>query len=787
MISSVPSRFWSWRALRAGARVLVALHVAAAGAAAADDTIIVHGNRRIDADVIRAHFPATQAEAVRPAAVDAALKELFATGLFEDVRVVPSGARLIVTVVEASVIAHLRFEGNKKIKDEDLQKAITLRPRDPMTKAAVQKDVVTLTDLYRKSGRHEAQVTPKTISRGSDQMDLVFEIREGAKTGVKQLLFVGNRTFSASRLKTVVTTTESGWFAFLKTSDVYDTDRLENDDDLVHRFYVKNGFADARVTASGVYDPAQQGFVVIFKIDEGERYRFGTIDIASRVSGIDGAALRTMVHIAPGDAYDGEAIGKAVDDITVAVGKLGFPFVEVRPHANRDIGAKAINIVLTLDDGPRIYVERIAIHGNYATREEVIRREFDIAEGDALNRALIARAEKRLKALRLFRSVKTSIAEGAAPDRVVLNVDVEEDRTGDFSFSGGYSTQYGVLGEVSVSEQNFLGHGQYVKASVALGQYLRSGTLSFVEPYLLGNRMSLGLDLYYKETLTNSTQSYGSTAYGSTIRIGAPLTDSITTEARYSIVNQSLSLDPTLLYCVPGVSATPCASAAVRQEVLDGPAWLSMVGSSIKYNSLDDPKHPHEGIRAEIRQDVAGLGGSVDFLKTTGDIRYYHDLGNDVVGVVRAQGGYITPFGGQTLPFVNGFFGGPQIVRGFAVNGFGPRDLTPGTTMDNIGGSAYWATSAELQTPIPGLPPEIALKAAAFADAGSLWGYRGATSFPSLSQSLTVADTRQVRSSIGSGLIWDSPFGPLRVDYAYPISKTSYDVTQRLFFGFGGF
>jgi outer membrane protein insertion porin family len=270
-------------------------------------------------------------------------------------------------------------------------------------------------------------------------------------------------------------------------------------------------------------------------------------------------------------------------------------------------------------------------------------------------------------------------------------------------------------------------------------------------------------------------------------KVIAPLMDGVTSEAHYGLVNQSVSLSPALMECIPPNAATTCPSVAVKQAALDGAQWVSTVGSTFTYSSLDNPKSPHNGLRAELRQDVASLPGTVDFLRSAGEVRYYHDRGNDVVGLMRAQGGYITPYGGQTLTLTSSFFGGPQLVRGFAVNGFGPRDVTRGTTQDNIGGSRYWTTSAELQAPIPGMPPEIALKTAFFADAASLWGYRGATSFPSLSQSLTVADSQRVRSSIGSSLIWDSPFGALRVDYAYPISKASTDVTQRLHFGVGAF
>jgi outer membrane protein insertion porin family len=754
---------------------------------ASNPTIVVEGNRRSDPQSIREHFHASPGALLTPAAIDAALKELYETGLFEDVKIARSGTRLIVTVVEAPLIDRLRFEGNKQVKDKDITNEIRLKPGGPMTKAAVREDVARIAEIYRQNGRYEVQVTPKTIARGEGRVDLVFEVKEGAKTGVKRIAFVGNHEFAESRLKGVIKTTESGWLGFLKTSDVYDSDRVEADADLLRRFYVKNGFADARVSATAAYDSAQQGFALTYTVNEGARYRFGAIEVDSHIATLDGASLRNIVRLARGDVFDGEAVGKAADAITVAAGKLGFPFVDVRPHANRDSAANVIDLVFTLDDGPRRYVERINIHGNTFTRDEVIRREFDVAEGDAYNRGLIDAAERRLKQLAPFKSVKITTDNGSTPDRVVLNVEVEEQQTGDLSFSGGYSTSLGIIGEVSVSERNFLGRGQYVKVSVALGEYLRSGSVSFVEPYLLGNRMLLGLDLFFKETLTNPTQSYGSESYGAGIKVSAPLMEGVTSEAHYSLVNQSVSLDPTLMACIPPNASATCPSVAVKQATLNGAQWVSTIGSTLTYSSLDNPKSPHNGLRAELRQDVASLPGTVDFLRTTGDVRYYHDLGNDVVGLVRAQGGYITPYGGQTLPLMSSFFGGPQLVRGFAVNGFGPRDVTPGTTQDNIGGSRYWTASAELQAPIPGLPPEVALKAAVFADAGSLWGYRGATSFPTLSQSLTVADSQRVRSSIGSSLIWDSPFGPLRVDYAYPTSKASTDITQRLHFGVGAF
>jgi outer membrane protein insertion porin family len=783
-------KIWSNTMTAAGTRAVCAVTLSAlavCGAAAADPAIVVEGNRRVDEQAIRAHFHAPPGAALTPDAIDAGIKELYATGLFEDVKTIPSGTRLTVRVVEAPVIERLRFEGNKQVKDADLAKEITLKPRGPMTRAAVREDAARIAEIYRRNGRYDVQVAPKTITRGDGRMDLVFEVTEGAKTGVKRIAFVGNGEFGDQRLKGIIRTTESGWLAFLKTTDVYDPDRMEADADLLRRFYVKNGYADVRVTAAAAYDPAQHGFTLTFTIIEGARYKFGAVDVQSRVAALDGSGLRDAVRLAKGDVYDGEAVDKAVSAIAVAAGKRGFPFVDVRPHTERDAATGTINVVFTLDDGARRYVERINIRGNTATRDEVLRREFDIAEGDAYNRGLVDAAERRLKVLPPVKSVKITTENGSAPDRVVLNVDVEEQKTGDFRYSGGYSTSTGFVGEVSVSERNFLGRGLYVKTSAELGEYVRGASVSFVDPYLLGNRLSLGVDLFYRDVLTNPTQSYGGQIYGTTFKLAAPVADGLISEAHYSIINQSVSLDPTLMACMPPNATTLCPSAAVKQAALNGPQWVSTVGTTLTYSTVDNPRNPHEGLRASLSQDLAGAPGNVDFLRTTADVRYYHDFGHDIVGSVRTQGGYITPYGGQSLPLMSGFMGGPTLVRGFAVNGFGPRDVTAGTTQDNLGGTRYWTTSAELQAPVPGLPPEAGLKVAVFADAGSLWGYKGVTSTPGLSQSLKVADSKTVRSSVGSSLIWDSPAGPLRVDYAYPLTKAPTDVTQRLNFGYGGF
>jgi outer membrane protein insertion porin family len=480
-----------------------------------------------------------------------------------------------------------------------------------------------------------------------------------------------------------------------------------------------------------------------------------------------------------GAVFDAGALDKTDEGLAIELAKFGFPFAQAVPRITRDAEAKRIDVAFTVDQGPRTYVERIEIHGNTRTREYVIRREFDIAEGDAYNKTLIDRAERRLKNLNYFKTVKISTKPGSVQDRVLLDVEVAEQSTGEFTISGGYSTTDGLLAEVKVGDRDFLGSGKAVSAAVSYGQYARGIDLSASEPYFLGTRVSAGIELYGRQNQSSPYQSYGSDIYGATMQLGTPLTEQLGMQYRYSIYNQSITL------ASPSSAAT--TSLPIQQAAAAGSQWVSSVGDTVSYNTLDNNKSPTSGFNAQLKQDLAGLGGDVKFLRTTEDVRYYHPITDDVVSLVRAQGGYITGWGGEPVPLLNSFFGGPTMVRGFAPNGFGPRDLTPGTTMDNVGGSMYWATTLEFQSNIPGVPAEYGLKATAFVDAGSVFRYNGPTTFPSSAQSLQLANNNIVRSSVGAGLIWASPFGNLTVDYAVPLTKAAYDVVQPLRFSAGGF
>jgi outer membrane protein insertion porin family len=757
--------------------------VAAAGFT--DAAITVAGNRHAGTEMIRSYFHPGHDGQFDAAALDAALKALYATGLFQDVKISRAGDGIVVQVVENPTLGRIAFEGNKKVKDDDLKKALQSKTGGPLSRPFVQSDVEQILALYRQRGYFGVSIVPKTIAARNGTVDLVFEIKEGDKLAVRKILFAGNAAFPQNKLTGVIKTGQSNFLSFLLDNDIYDADRIENDCELLRRFYLAHGYADVRVRSSASYEAGQKGVVLTFTVDEGSFYRFGRVDIESNLKTVDVAALQGVLRTQAGTTYNADAMDKTVDDLTMKLASSGEPFASVVPRTERvppaGPGAQGtINLVYTIGEGRRLYVERIEIQGNTKTHDDVIRREFDFGEGDAYNRALVERAERRLKQLGYFKSVKIDMKPGSAPDRVVLDVALTEQQTGNFGIAGGYGTATGWLAQVNVSDTNFMGTGYTAKASVSFGQYARSLDLGLTNPYFLGQRLSASANVFGNQTLSNPNQSYDSTVYGARTSLGMPLNDQVSVSWIYSIYNQGIALDPT-----QGTSSLP-----IQQAAAAGAIWVSSIGSTVTYSTLDNPKSPTSGLRVQTANEFAGLGGAAQFARTTEDVRYYHPIAGDVVGMVRAQSGYVTPWGGQSLPLLDGFFGGPQLVRGFAPNGFGPRDITPGTTMDNIGGNIYWTTTAELQAPVPFVPADANLKMALFSDTGSLWA-NGASSVSSLTTSLSpsqqIANSRAARSSVGVGLVWDSMFGPLGVSYAYPVLKQPFDVTQRLSFTAGGF
>jgi outer membrane protein insertion porin family len=812
-------------------------------AAVAATQIVVEGNRRVDADTIRQYFKATPGERLSADQINAGIKALYESGLFQTINVSTQGNRVIVSVVEAPVIDRLTFEGNHRMKDEQLQEEIQSKARGTLSKPMVQADTERIIEVYHRNGRFDVTVTPEIIDRPNNRVDLIFVINEGEKTGVKAINFVGNHAFSSWRLKDVIKTNVSNILSFLQTTDVYDPDRIEADRDLLRRFYLEHGYADVQiVSATGVYDPARKGFIITFTIDEGPRYRFGNIDVQSNVRAVDANSLRGVVLTRKGDVYNGSAVQKTVEDLTVEMARRGYPFGTVRPRGDRNPQARTIGVTYVVDEGTRAYIERINIIGNTRTRDYVIRRELDLNEGDPYNRALLDRAERRIKNLNFFKTVKITTEPGSAPDRVVVNINLVEQSTGDFSIMGGYSTAEGWMVEASVSERNLLGTGRFAKISATYGEYIRAAELDFVEPYFLDQRIGAGIDLFAKQTLPNSYFSYGTESIGGTLKFGIPLREDFTVQLRYSLYTQSIQLPAELNECnnlTPDFSSLYPTQAAinagvftngtnlaanaayanalangtqlnclafgqtslpVRVELAEGTTITSSAGYGLIYNTLDNNKNPTSGMNINFGQDFAGLGGDVRYMRSAIDFHSYYQPVSDLTSILHVQAGNILGLGSDEVRMLDDFKMGPNLVRGFAPAGLGPRDITNYAfgygTGDEIGGTMYWGASLEFDYPLYFLPKDTGFVGGVFVDSGSVWGYKGETSSPATGEinglvngvycncAMQYADSPAVRASAGVSLIWNSPFGPLRFDFAYPFMKQWYDNTQ--YFAFGG-
>ena len=719
----------------------------------------------VEPETVRSYLQFSVGDAYDAGKVDRSLKALFATGLFSDVRIDRQGNAVVVAVTENPIVNQVAFEGNSEVDTQTLQNEVQLKPRSVFTRSRAQADVQRILDVYRRQGRFAAVVEPKLIELEQNRVDLVYEISEGPTTKVNSINFIGNSAFSDSTLREVVTTTEKSWLSFFKSTDVYDPDRLNLDRELVRQFYLKNGYADAQVvSATADLDPSGQGFFITMTVEEGQQYTVGEVTIESAIAAIDGESLRSLILTTPGEIYNAAEVDKSVEAMTLSVSEGGFAFAQVRPRADRDPVNRTINLAYGIEEGQRIYIERINIVGNIRTDDHVIRREFRLAEGDAFNRLLVSRAKKRLQDLGFFKTVDVSADPGSAGDRVILNVNVVEQSTGEISFGGGYSSAEGVIADISYKERNLMGKGQYLSVSLSGSLERQQIDLSFTEPRFLDQNLSAGFDLYHKELDFTKESGYRARKTGGGLRLGAPLGENTWLTTRYT-----LSRDE-----VFDVSAT--ASPVVKSS--EGEAFTSAVGYTVSYDTRNIRSAPTSGFYFELAQDFAGLGGDVYYIRTIGEARAYYPITDKITFVGRLIGGHIEGWNGEDVRLQDLFFKGGETIRGFARSGIGPRDIGS-ANKDALGGQTFYAATAEVRFPLPLIPEDLGLSGAFFADAGSLFNPNDEAD----TIATNLADGETIRSSVGASLIWNSPLGPLRMDYAYVISKEDFDDEQAFRFG----
>ena len=731
--------------------------------------IVVKGTQRIEPATVLSYVSIHPGDRYDEQVVDRSLKTLFATGLFTDVsfdKLSPDGT-LTINVVEAPIINQIDFEGNDAVSEKDLTKEVQLKPRMVFTRAKVQSDVQRIIELYRRNGKFAATVDPEIIQRPQNRVDLIFSIKEGPSTGVARISFIGNKVFDDDTLREQLATEETEWWRFLSSNDNYDPDRLTFDREQLRRFYLKRGYADFKVvTAVAELTPDRRDFYITFTVDEGDLYHFGKVEINSKVKELPANLLRPLVPIDAGDIYDAEEVDKSIDALTNAAGTKGYAFAEIHPRLRRDRDKRTIDLIFNVEQGPRVYIEKINITGNTRTLDKVIRREFRLVEGDAFNRVLVDRSKTRIKALGFFKDVDIKSEPGTAPDRTVLNVHVTEQSTGSLSLGAGYSSTSSFVGQFSYSQSNLFGRGQDVRLSLAASRISKEFQFSFTEPHFLDRPLGAGIDLY--KVLTDFRQAnYQSDVTAAGFRFAFPTSEYGTVGLRYTFQLQDI---------------TPFANSSYAIQQAAGSYTTSSVGYTFSYNTLDDPIKPRNGIAFQFSQDFSGIGGSLKYLSSQTGFYFFHPLlWDSTVLKFGGTAGFITGYGGQHVKLNQRFFRGGDTFRGFAIAGVGPRD-TQGPYHSAVGADAYAIGTAELRLP-DFLPADYGINLSLFSDFGTVGhidtGTGGCTA------QLCIKDNMAFRASAGLSVAWKSPFGPVQIDFGLPFVKESYDRTQIIRFSAG--
>jgi outer membrane protein insertion porin family len=784
-------------ALLLGSTALVAPGVAAAQQAQGGviQRILVQGNERIEQSTVISYLPVSPGEPVDSAKVDLALKALFRTDLFSDVKIDFQNGDLIVTVVENPIINRVIFEGNSGLKEDKLRDEVTVRPRGIFTRAKVQGDVQRIVELYRRSGRISATVTPQIIELPQKRVDLIFKIDEGPKSGILSVNFLGNKAFSDNDLRDVVVTEETNWYKFFSNNANYDPDRLEYDKEQLRKHYRNRGYYDFRVTSAvAELAPDKNGFVITYNVDEGPKYKFGKVEVETELQKLDKEVLTALIPIRSGQTYQDESIETATDALTFAAGAAGFAFVDVRPRYTPDRDKGVVDVSFQVREGPRVYVDRIDVVGNTQTLDYVIRREMSVVEGDAYNRALVDRSKRQIRALGYFKNVDITEVPGSAPDRTALQVKVEEQPTGELSFSAGYSSVDQLVLDLGITQRNFRGRGQDVRARVSVGSLRQQLDFSFTEPRFLNRDVAAGVDLYgYRYDLSDYS-AYKTTTYGVTFRANFPLSIDSRGSVRYTLRQDDIQIDS--FYCDPTTGAV--VSAAFCQQV--GTFLTSMVGYGARLDRRNDYLNPTRGFYVDFNQDLAGLGGDVNFVRTDLETGWFHGFTKDIILSLTGSAGYVVGWAGDTVRINDRYYKGGLNFRGFETAGIGPRDTSLGRT-DALGGKMYAIGTVELTVPTF-LPEQYGIKAALFSDFGTLGKldkqdkvYQigdvdclqptivsptdSTQTIPNLATPGTrnscIRDDLSLRASAGISVFWKSPMGPIRFDFSRVLAKEVYD------------
>ncbi|MGH7026966.1 outer membrane protein assembly factor BamA [Brevundimonas sp.] len=730
--------------------------------------IVVRGNQRIDQTTVLSYLPIQPGDTIDAATIDVAVRTLSRTGLFANVQLgLQANGDLIVEIAENPIINQVTFEGNKALTEKKLTDEVTIKPRGIYTRARVQEDVGKIIELYRLSGRISATVTPKLVQLEQNRIDVVFEIDEGPETGVAAITFLGNSAFSDSDLREVMVTKQSSWWRLFSSNDNYDPNRLDYDREQLRKFYTNRGYYDFRILSSvAELKPDGGAFGMTITLDEGDRYNFGEVKVVTENDRLNADFLQRLLPIRSGDLYESDRIESAVDALTFAAGSAGYAFVEINPTYRANPETDTVDVTFNLKEGQRVYIDRINVVGNTQTLDSVIRRELMVGEGDAFNRSLVERSRNNLRALGFFKDVKIEETRGSAPDRTVVNVTVEEQPTGELSVGAGFSSVDSFVLNLGVTQRNFRGRGQNVVARAEWGSLRQQIDFRFTEPKFMGRDLRAGFDLFHTRYDLSEYSSYDYRSTGGGLRLSYPLNGYSLFSVRYFLKNDEVIIPSG--YCNGTGSSALCDQA--------GAFMNSSAGYTLMVDRRNDPVRPTRGWNASLRQDIAGIGGDVNYLKTEADASWYWGISPAWIVSVQGSTGYVSGWNGDPIRINDRFFKGGNTFRGFETAGMGARDLT---TTDALGGNFYAIGTVELTVPNY-LPDEYGIKTSLFADVGTLGMLDDRYQVDSVTgqPNPNIVDNLALRAAAGVSIHWRSPMGPIRFDLSKVLSKEDYDKTE---------
>lgn len=725
--------------------------------------ISIVGNERVEADTVRTYLPFKEGDNFDPSQTTYLVRSLYATGLFANVEVGQAAdGTVTVKVTENPLVNKVVFEGNKEIDSKRLEEIVGLKSRNIYSPAKVQADVQALQGAYRSRGRFTTTVKAQLIQRDQNRVDVVYSIDEGAKTRIASISFVGNSKFDAADLSQVIATKRSTWWRFLSTSDSYDPTRLDVDKDMLRRFYLSRGYADVQITSAvAELTRDRKDFVITYTIFEGPRYDFGTIGVAlkAEAEGLDMNTLSKQVTLKDGELFNAKRVDENTDKLIDSLGSKGFAFLDVKPDYVKHEAERKVDVVFNVTPGPRVYVNRINVEGNSRTRDNVVRREMRLAEGDAYSSEKLKRSRDRLTYLGYFQNVDVTRADTSEPDRIDLDVKVKEQSTGEFNIGAGYSTFDGILATANVTERNFLGKGQQVTVDFAVSQRQQNFNLGFTEPYFMGQELAAGGDVFNTKTDFQDESGYDTATMGGDVRLGFPLSEFSKNDVKLGYKETSIE----------NVGAS--ASQFVKQET--GERSSIALSNNWSYDNRDSSLNPTRGYRIGVGGDYSGFGSDTDYVRLNLNGSYNYQVWEDWVLTVGGRAGAVEATSGN-LPLYEHFMGGGNNLRGFEYGGIGPRDSVTG---DALGGKYMVGHSIDLTFPLGSTLEEMGVKGVLFTDGGYVSDFDR--------KSPLIQDSKLYRISAGTGIHWRSPIGPLRVEFGIPVVKSDEDRDQVFSFSVG--